>query len=70
VSEGQGAQAGWRQAILVLGVVIDVVLVGASITFLVPPLRDAVLHTPVTIAVLIVGTVLVLWRLAVKAPPT
>jgi hypothetical protein len=69
VPEGS-AQAGWRQAILVLGVVIDVVLVGASITFLVPPLRDAVLHTPITIVGLIAGTVLVLWRLAAKPPAT
>jgi heme A synthase len=67
VSEGR-PQAGWRQAVLVLGVVLDVVLVGASITLVVPPLRDAVLHTPLTIAVLVVGTVLVLWRLAARPP--
>jgi hypothetical protein len=61
-------QLGWRQAILVLGIVFDVVLVGASITLIVPPLRDVVLHTPVTIAVLVAGTAVVLWRLASRPP--
>jgi hypothetical protein len=61
-------QLGWRQAVLVLGVVLDVVLVGAAITLIVPPLRDVVLHTPITIAVLVAGTILVLWRLASRPP--
>jgi hypothetical protein len=61
-------QLGWRQAVLVLGIVLDVVLVGASITLIVPPLRDVVLHTPVTIAVLVTGTAVVLWRLASRPP--
>ncbi len=61
-------QPGWRQVVLVLGVAIALVLVAAAITLAVPALRDVVLHTPVTIVVLIVGTVLVLWRLAGRPP--
>ncbi len=62
-------QPGWRQAVLVVGVVVDVVLVVAAVSLLVPPLRDLVLHTPLAILVLVVGTALVLWRLAAR-PPT
>jgi hypothetical protein len=61
-------QLGWRHAVLVLGIVLDVVLVGASITLIVPPLRDVVLHTPITIVVLVAGTAIVLWRLASRPP--
>jgi hypothetical protein len=62
-------QPGWRQAVLVLGIVLDVVLVVAAVTLAVPALRDVVLHTPVAIVVLVVGTALVLWRLAFRPPP-
>jgi len=65
--EGRG-QAGWRQALLVLGIAVDVVLVGAAITLAVPTLRDVVLHTPIAILVLVVGTAGVLWRLAARPP--
>jgi uncharacterized membrane protein len=54
---------GWREAILVGGVVVDVVLVIAALTLILPT-RDVILHTPLTIVVLVVGTVLVLWGVA------
>jgi hypothetical protein len=63
------AQPGWREAVLVTAAVVLVVAAAAALTGLVPPLRDLVGGTPVTIAVLVVGTVVVLWQLAAR-PPT
>jgi len=53
----------------VTAAVVLVVAAAAAVTGLVPPLRDLVGGTPVAIAVLVVGTVVVLWQLAAR-PPT
>jgi hypothetical protein len=42
---------------------VAVVLAAALVTSLLPPLHEIVLRTPIAIAVLVVGTCLVLWRL-------
>ncbi|HEY3523800.1 MAG TPA: hypothetical protein VGK63_08855 [Candidatus Limnocylindrales bacterium] len=62
-------QAGWRDVVLVAVLVLLAVAVAAAVTGLVAPLGDLVGHTPLTIVVLVVGTALVLWRLALH-PPT
>jgi hypothetical protein len=55
---------GLREALLVGGLTVVVVLVAAVVTFLLPPdARDVVFRTPLLIAVLIVGTGFVLWRI-------
>ncbi len=54
---------GWRAGALLGVVVLVVVYAIAELTAAVPPLRDAVEHQPVTIAVLIVGTAVVLLSL-------
>jgi FtsH-binding integral membrane protein len=61
-------QAGWRDVLLVAAIVLLGVLVAAAVTGLVPPLADAVGHTPLTILVLVAGTAIVLWRLASRPP--
>ena len=62
-------QPGWRQvALVVLGVVA--VVVGAAVVtgFLPAPIQDAIFRGPVLIAVLILGTAWVLWRIAQGRP--
>jgi hypothetical protein len=55
---------GLREALLVGGVTVLIVLAAAVVTFLLPAdARDLVFRTPLLIAVLIVGTVFVLWRI-------
>ena len=55
---------GLRDALLVGGVTVAVVLGAAALTFLLPPdARDIVFRTPLLILVLIVGTAGVLWRI-------
>ena len=55
---------GLREALLVGELVVVVVLLAAVATFLLPGGRDLVLGTPLLIAVLIVGTAVVLWRIS------
>lgn len=54
--------------LLVAVLVLAAVLVAAALTGLVPPLADLVGRTPFAILVLVVGTALVLWRLAARPP--
>ncbi len=62
---------GWREVLLVSAVVVAVVLGAAALTGILPiELQRLVFHTPLAILVLIVGTVLVLWRVALRRPPT
>jgi hypothetical protein len=61
--------ADWRDVVTVAFVVLALVGVAAAVTGLVAPLGDLVGHTPLAILVLVVGTALVLWRLAAR-PPT
>jgi uncharacterized membrane protein len=62
-------QPGWRQVAIVALAVVAVVLGAAVVTsFLPTPFQEAIFHGPVLIAVLILGTAWVLWRIARGRP--
>lgn len=62
-------QPGWRQVALVAFGVVAVVLGAAVVTgFLPAPIQNAIFHGPVLIAVLILGTAWVLWRISQGRP--
>jgi FtsH-binding integral membrane protein len=66
---GSGA-VGWRQVLLVAAVAVAVVLGAAFLTFYLPvDAQRLIFHTPLLVVVLIVGTGLVLWRIATRRPP-
>lgn len=55
---------GLREALVIGGLAVVVVLLAASITFLLPPDVGAIVfRTPLLILVLVVGTAVVLWRI-------
>lgn len=60
-------QLGWREVGLVAATILVVVLVVATITLIVPDLREAVGRLPLLILVLIGGTAFVVWRI-LRAP--
>ena len=61
---------GWRQVLIVAAVAVATVLGAAILTAVLPTdLQRVVFHTPLLIVVLIVGTSLVLWRIAARRPP-
>jgi FtsH-binding integral membrane protein len=61
----QTRSPGWREVLLVAGAVVAVVLGLAAVTGLLPTgVQRLVFHSPLAIVVLVVGTVLVLWRVA------
>ena len=65
----QGRQPGWPQVLLIAAIVVAVVLGAAMATSLLPTsLQEIVFHTPLTILVLIIGTVWLLWRIARRGP--
>jgi hypothetical protein len=56
--------------LLVAGVAVGVVLGAAILTSVLPTdAQRVIFHTPLLIAVLIAGTVIVLWRIATRRPP-
>lgn len=62
---------GWREVLLVAVGVVAVSLGAAFVTGLLPAsAQDIVFKTPLVIVILIVGTVGLLLRLAVRRPPT
>ena len=62
---------GLREALLVGGLTVLVVLGAAVLTFILPAgVGDIVFKTPLLILVLIVGTALVLWRITRPGPGT
>jgi hypothetical protein len=62
-------QPGWPQVALVAASVVIVVLGAALVTGLLPDaVQRAIFHLPVLIAVLILGTAWVLWRIARGRP--
>ena len=64
-----GRQPGWREALIVAGAAVAVVLGAAILTSVLPTgLQEVVFHTPLTIVVLIVGTGWLLWRIS-RHPP-
>ena len=68
-----GSEPGWPQVVVVAGAVVAVVLGAAALTGILPAaVQDAIYQTPVAIAVLIVGTGWLLWRISRRgqdAPP-
>ena len=61
---------GWRQVLVVAGAAVGAVLGAAILTAVLPTdAQRLIFHTPLLIGVLILGTGLVLWRLAVRRPP-
>jgi hypothetical protein len=67
---GPGGPRGTRAVLLVAGALVALVLGAAVLTALLPDeVQAVVFRTPLAIAVLVVGTVLVLWRVAIRRPP-
>jgi hypothetical protein len=61
---------GWREVLVVAGVVVGIVFAFQVLTSLLPPsLQDIVFHTPLAIAVLVVGTVGLLLRIVRRPSP-
>jgi FtsH-binding integral membrane protein len=61
---------GWRQVLLVAGAAVGAVLGAAILTAVLPTeAQRLIFHTPLLIGVLILGTGLVLWRIAARRPP-
>jgi len=64
-------QAGWREVLAVAGLVVAVVLGAAVLTSALPTgLQEIVFHTPLAIAVLVVGTAWLLWHISRRPPGT
>ena len=64
------SQAGARDVVIVAGIAVAAVLGAAVLTSVLPEgIQRFLFHEPVTIAVLIVGTAFVLWRVATRRPP-
>jgi hypothetical protein len=61
---------GWRQVLVVAAAAVGAVLGAAILTAVLPTdAQRVIFHTPLLIGVLIVGTGVVLWRLAARRPP-
>jgi uncharacterized membrane protein len=66
----QRRSTGWREVLIVAGVAVGVVLGAAVLTSLLPiDAQRTIFHTPLLIAVLVIGTCYVLWRVAARRPP-
>ena len=66
----RSSAVGWRQVMVVAAVAVAAVLGAAILTAVLPTdAQRVIFHTPLLIGVLILGTGLVLWRLAVRRPP-
>jgi high-affinity Fe2+/Pb2+ permease len=64
------SQVGARDVVVVGGIAVAAVLGAAVLTSVLPEgIQRFLFHEPVTIAVLIVGTAFVLWRVATRRPP-
>jgi high-affinity Fe2+/Pb2+ permease len=64
------SQVGARDVVIVGGIAVAAVLGAAVLTSVLPEgVQRFLFHEPVTIAVLIVGTAFVLWRVATRRPP-
>ncbi|HJP88384.1 MAG TPA: hypothetical protein VJ850_05055 [Candidatus Limnocylindrales bacterium] len=58
---------GWREVLIVAAVAVAAVLGAAIVTAILPTdAQRVIFHTPLLIAVLLVGTGYVLWRIARK----
>jgi uncharacterized membrane protein len=66
----RSSAVGWRQVLVVAAVAVGTVLGAAILTAVLPTdAQRVIFHTPLLIGVLILGTGLVLWRLAARRPP-
>jgi uncharacterized membrane protein len=64
------SQVGARDVVIVGGIAVAAVLGAAVLTSVLPEgIQRFLFHEPVTIAVLVVGTAFVLWRVATRRPP-
>jgi uncharacterized membrane protein len=64
------SQVGARDVAIVGGIAVAAVLGAAVLTSVLPEgIQRFLFHEPVTIAVLIVGTAFILWRVATRRPP-
>lgn len=60
---------GLREVLVVAAIVVAVVFLVMVVTSVVPGLRDALDQFPILIAVLVGGTLAILWLVAVRRPP-
>ena len=61
---------GWREVLLVAVAIVAISLGAAAVTGLLPPAgQDLVFKTPLVIVVLLVGTIGLMVRLAMRRPP-
>jgi hypothetical protein len=61
---------GWREVLIVAAIAVGVVLGADVLTSNLPdPLWSFFFRTPFVIAVLVVGTSALLWRIATRRPP-
>jgi uncharacterized membrane protein len=66
----EGRAVGGREVAIVAIIAVAVVLGAVVLTSILPiDLQRIVFHTPLLIAVLIVGTAAMLWRIATHRPP-
>ena len=65
----QARAVGWREVLIVAAVSVVAVLAIQVVATLVPPIGDFVRATPVVVVFMVVVTVIVLWRIAVRRPP-
>jgi uncharacterized membrane protein len=70
MQDGRSRSVGWREVLIVGALAVGVVLGAAILTSVLPTdAQRVIFHTPLLIAVLILGTGLVLWRIAARRPP-
>ena len=61
---------GWREVLVVGAVAVIAVLGAAILTSLLPAdAQRVIFHTPLLIGVLLLGTGVVMWRIAARKPP-
>jgi hypothetical protein len=60
---------GWREVLIVAAVAVGAVLGAQLIATFVPAIGDVFRETPVVVIGLLIGTGLVLWRIAARRPP-
>jgi len=64
------SQVGARDVVIVGAIAVAAVLGAAVLTSVLPEgIQRFLFHEPVTIAVLVIGTAFVLWRVATRQPP-
>lgn len=70
MQDGRSRSVGWREVLIVGALAVGVVLGAAILTSVLPTdAQRVIFHTPLLIVVLILGTGLVLWRIAARRPP-